>query len=113
MRDTAVRFRLPHKKGFCYRGTDRRDGIPIRLSPGASTGRPECSRLSALLRPGQQLAEVTAVAEHQVADDDQAPAIPQRLESQIDRAARTWGVHAHSKNQLRYKISRPSLQPVA
>ena len=41
-----------------------------------------------LLRPGQQLAEVTAVAEHQVADDDQAPAIPQRLESQIDRAAR-------------------------
>ena len=43
-----------------------------------------------LLRPGQQLAEVTAVAEHQVADDDQAPAIPQRLESQIDRAARAW-----------------------
>src|SRR5512145_3984 len=40
-----------------------------------------------LLRPGQQLAEVTAVAEHQVADDDQAPAIPQRLESRIDRAA--------------------------
>jgi len=61
-----------------------------------------------LLRPGQQLAEVTAVAEHQVADDDQAPAILQRLESQIDRAARAWGVHAHSKNQLRYKISRSS-----
>ena len=62
---------------------------------------------------GQQLSEVTAVAEHQVADDDQAPAIPQRLESQIDRAARAWGVHAHSKNQLRYEISRSSLQPIA
>jgi hypothetical protein len=40
--------------------------------------------------PGQQLAEVTAIAEHQVADDDQAPAIPQRLDSQTDRAARAW-----------------------
>src|SRR5215510_1950860 len=44
-----------------------------------------------LLRPGQQLAEVMAVAEHQVADDDQAPAIPQRLESQIDRAGPSVG----------------------
>ena len=41
-----------------------------------------------------------------------APAIPQRLESQIDRAARAWGVHAHSKNQLRYKISRSGLRPI-
>ena len=40
--------------------------------------------------PGQQFAEVRAVAEHQVADDEQAPEIPQRLESQIDRAARAW-----------------------
>ena len=45
--------------------------------------------------------------------DDQAPAIPQRLESQMNRAARAWGVHAHSKNQWRYKISRSSLQPIA
>jgi hypothetical protein len=30
---------------------------------------------------------VTAVAEHQVADDDQTPAIPQGLENPIDRAA--------------------------
>ena len=37
----------------------------------------------------------------------------QRLESQIDLAARAWGVYAHSKNQLRYKISRSSLQPIA
>ena len=44
--------------------------------------------------------------------DDQAPAIPQRLESQMNRAARAWGVHAHSKNQWRYKISRSSLQPI-
>jgi hypothetical protein len=29
-----------------------------------------------LFRSGQQLAEVAAAAEHQVADDDQAPAIP-------------------------------------
>jgi hypothetical protein len=34
---------------------------------------------------------VTAVAEHQVADHDQAPAFPQRLESQIARAARPLG----------------------
>ncbi|HSL21254.1 MAG TPA: dihydrofolate reductase family protein, partial [Vicinamibacterales bacterium] len=44
-----------------------------------------------LLRPGQQLAEVTAVAEHQVADDDQAPAIPSasrvRLIGQPERGA--------------------------
>jgi hypothetical protein len=59
------------------------------------------ARGSPLLRPGQKLAEATAVAEHRVADDDQAPAIPQRLESQSDRAARAWGAHAHSKNQLR------------
>ena len=44
-----------------------------------------------LLRPGQQLAEVTAVAERQVADDDQAPAIPSasrvRLIGQPERGA--------------------------
>ena len=50
------------------------------------------------LRPGQQLAEVMAVAEHQVADDDLAPAIPQRLESQIEREARAWGVHVLRNN---------------
>jgi len=33
------------------------------------------SPLKSGLGLGQQLAEVTAVAEHQVADDDQAPAI--------------------------------------
>jgi dihydrofolate reductase len=37
--------------------------------------------------------------------DDQAPAIQERLESQMNRAARAWGVHAHSKNQWRYAIS--------
>jgi len=31
---------------------------------------------------------VTAVAGHQVADDDQAPALPQRLESQIGQPER-------------------------
>src|SRR5215813_15072738 len=63
-----------------------------------------------LLRPGQQLAEVTAVAEHQVADDDQAPAIPQRLESQINRAARAWDVQAHSKTNC--DIKSVDLEPV-
>ena len=77
------------------------------LSPGLSSRRPFTSRW------GQQLAEVTAVAEHQVADDDQAPAISQRLESQIDRAARAWGVHAHPKTNCDMKISRSSLQPIA
>ena len=70
------------------------------LSPGASAGRPEGSRLSAP-PTGKHLADVKAVAEHQVADDDQAPAIPQRPGSRIARAARAWGVHAHTKNQLR------------
>jgi len=62
--------------------------------------------------PGQQLAEVTAVAEHQVADDDQAPAIPSasrvRLIGQPER-----GAFMRTKNQLRYEISRSSLQPIA
>src|SRR5262249_44542654 len=88
-------------------GSSRRDTNPA-FSRGLSRSARMFEAIRSLL-PGQQLAEVTAVAEHQVADDDQAPAIPHRLESQIDRAARAWGVHAHSKNQLRYKISRPSL----
>ena len=72
------RFRLPHKKDSVIEGTDRRDGIPIRRSP-APEPVGQNVRGYPLLRPGHQLAEVTAVAEHQVADDDQAPAIPQRL----------------------------------
>lgn len=72
--------------------------LPIIQAPMAGVSTPELA---------------AAVAEHQVADDDQAPAIPQRLKSQIDRAARAWGVYARSKNQLRYKISRSSLQPIA
>jgi hypothetical protein len=46
-------------------------------------------------------------------DEGKTQARGHSLESQIDRAARAWGVHAHSKNQLRYKISRSSSQPIA
>src|SRR5690606_11803913 len=48
----------------------------------------------ALLGVGQELPEMTAVTEHHVADDDQAPAGAQSFQRQIDRAARTWGIHA-------------------
>ena len=40
----------------------------------------------ALLRLAQQLAEMPAVAEHHVADNDQAPAIAEDFEAQIDGA---------------------------
>ena len=36
----------------------------------------------------QQLAEMAAVAEHDVADDDQAPAVAEHLQRQVDRASR-------------------------
>src|SRR5262249_10503675 len=89
MRDTAVRLRLPHKKILLSRhGSSRRNTNPA-FSPHQPVG--QNVRGYPLLRPGQQLAEVTAVAEHQVADDDQAPTLPQRLDSQVDLAARAWG----------------------
>ena len=37
----------------------------------------------------------------------------QDFESQFDRAARAWGVYTHSKSQLRYEVSRCSLQLIA
>ena len=49
-------------------------------------------------------------------EDSGCPALRPRSDwesSREDRAARAWGVHAHSKNQLRYEISRSSLQPIA
>ena len=36
-------------------------------------------------------------------DEGKTQARGHSLECQIDRAARAWGLHAHSKNQLRYK----------
>ena len=40
-----------------------------------------------LLRILQQLAKMAAIAEHDVANDDQAPAVAEDLKRQIDRAA--------------------------
>ena len=64
------------------------------------------------LQTGQQFAEVTAVAEHQVADDDQAPALPQRLDSQKLIAQSQRYVHAHLKTNCNIK-SVELLQPTA
>ena len=96
-------------------------GAASRLAFGSRVSVPSASRIGTdgvRYRPRARLERQDGSARighacYQVADDDQAPAIPQRLESQIDRAARAWGVHAHSKNQLRYEISRSSLQPIA
>jgi hypothetical protein len=44
-------------------------------------------RGDAFLRFGQQFAEMAAVAEHHVAQHDQAPAVTENFEGKIDRAA--------------------------
>src|SRR5207253_2478728 len=43
----------------------------------------------ALIRPGEQLAEVAPVAEHHVTQHEQAPAVAERLDRGIDRTPRT------------------------
>src|SRR5262245_25022764 len=97
MRDTAVRLRLPHKKILLSRhGSSRRNTNPA-FSPHQPVGQNVRGYL--LLRPGQQLAEVTAVAEHQVADDDQAPTRPSASRVRLIWQPELGGVHAHSKNQ--------------
>lgn len=106
------RFRLPHKKDSVIEArivaTGYQSGFLQAPQPVGQN-----VRGYPLLRPGQQLAEVTAVAEHQVADNDQAPAIPSasrvRLIGQPERGAFMRG----PKSNCEYKISRPSLQPVA
>jgi hypothetical protein len=60
----------------------------------------------ALLRLVEQLAIVAPVAEHEVADDDQAPAIAEHFQREIDRTARTMralhgtGLHCPRKKLL-------------
>src|SRR5579862_7928390 len=65
-------------------------GWILRAGDQASRGQPPKAVRQdvggdALFRVRQQLAEVSPVAEHQVADDDQAPAVAEQLERQVDR----------------------------
>jgi hypothetical protein len=43
-------------------------------------------RGDAFLGSRQQFPKMATIAEHEIADDDEAPAIPQRFQRQIDRA---------------------------
>src|ERR1700679_869209 len=61
-------------------------------------------RCDAFLGFAEQLAEVAAVAEHQIADDEETPVVAQHLQRQIDRASRTKRVHSCLQNRLQYRI---------
>jgi hypothetical protein len=55
----------------------------------------------------QELSIVAPVSEHHIADDDQAPAVAQHLEREVDRAARPLcGARFHKKTRLQEKRLR-------
>src|SRR6185436_16074363 len=76
----------------------------------------------AFLRFGQELAKMPPVAEHHVADDEQAPFVAEHFQREIDRAAGAaevghvrfqTGGEGTSKNCLQYCTSCLRIQPVA
>ena len=59
-------------------------------------------RCDAFLGFAKQFAEVAAVAEHQIADDEEAPVVAQHLQRKIDWASRATVIHSHLKS-LQYR----------